>query len=76
MQVNWEDYGSVFTGPVSLDDDVDRVVVEEVSQVLSEEERELLVQQLEPPYSVGLSEDILLHNFALANSFVFEACND
>ena len=75
MQVNWEEYGSDFTGPVSLDNDFDRVVVEQVPQVLSEEERELLAQQLQPPYSVGLSEDILLHNFALAKSFVFEACN-
>ena len=75
MQVDWEEYGSDFTGPVPLDDDFERVVVDQVPQVLSEEERELLVQQLEPPHSVGLSEDILLHNFALAKSFIIEACD-
>lgn len=60
---------------MSLDDDLERVVVEQVPQVLTEEERELLTQQLQPPHSVGLSEDILLHNFAVAKSFVIEACN-
>ena len=75
VQVNWEEYGSDFTGPVSLDDDLDRVVVEQVPRVLSEEERDLLLQQLEPPHSVGLCQDVLLHNYALAKSFVLEACN-
>ena len=60
LTLNWEEYGSDYTGPVSLDDDLDRVVVERVPQVLSEAERELLLQQLEPPHSVRMPSSIIM----------------
>ena len=75
LQTDWEVYGSDFAGPVSLDDDYERVIVDEIPQLLSEEERALLQQQLRPPDTIALSEDVLIHNFALAKSFVQEAYN-
>jgi hypothetical protein len=67
-------YASDFAGPVSLDDAYERVIVDEIPQLLSEEERALL-QQLRPPDTIALSEDVLMHNFALAKTFVQEAYN-
>ena len=65
-------YGSDFAGPVS--DDYERVIVDEIPQLLSEE-RALLQQQLRFPDTIALSEDVLIHNFALAKAFVQEAYN-
>lgn len=74
LQTDWEVYGSDFAGPVSLDDDYERVIVDEIPQLLSEE-RALLQQRLRPPDTIALSEDVLIHNFALAKTFVQEAYN-
>ena len=58
-------------GPVSVDDDVEAVVIPEVPGVLSEEEIEILKRHFVQPDV--LKEEIMLQNFIVAKSFVHNA---
>ena len=58
-------------GPVSVDNDVEAVVIPEVPGVLSEEEIEILKRHFVQPDV--LKEKIMLQNFIVAKSFVHNA---
>lgn len=68
MQVNWHRYGIDYEEPVPLDNDSNIVRVDETPDYLSQEESNLLRQQL--TYTDGFSKEALLHNFTIASLFV------
>ena len=71
----WDRYGTDFAGPISTDRDYVSVTVE-VPEILSEEERRMLKDQLSPLESMGLSEDNLIHNFIIVKTFVCDTYNN
>ena len=73
--MDWDSYGTDFAGPISSDEDFESVTVD-VPEILSEEEKRVLQDQLSPLESIGLSEDNLIHNFVIAKSFVCATFNN
>ena len=64
-------YGTDLSGPISVDNDEEGVVVQEVPDVLSEEESSLLKQHFVQPDMA--KEEIMLQNYMVAKSFVHSA---
>ena len=64
-------YRTDLSGPVSIDNDEEGVVIQEVPDVLSEEEISLLKQHFVEPDMV--KEEIMLQNYMVAKSFVHSA---
>lgn len=68
IQADYHEYGCDFNGPVTIDDECTSVVVDELPQILTEEERQLL-RQLLNSHDV-MSQDTLIHDFAIAKLFI------
>jgi hypothetical protein len=68
LQINWEEFGVDFSSPVSLENE-GTVIIEQSADVLSDEEKHVLQQQLHDIDTV-LTEENLLENFIIAKLFV------
>lgn len=56
-------YGTDLSGPVSIDDDEEGVVIQDVTEILSEDEISLLRQHFVQPDMV---KEIMLQNYMVA----------
>ena len=69
QQVDWEQYGIDWDGEASLRDDTSVVTVEELSDILTEEQRQEFHSLVCPADSVVIEDD-LLHRYVIAKTFV------
>lgn len=74
MQANWDDYGIDYDGPVSLDDDQDAVTVEEISDLLSDVQKDALTTELERMGGDSFSQLEMLSKYTVAKTFVYNVC--
>jgi hypothetical protein len=61
-------YGCDYSGPVSTDEEINAVVVEELPHLLTEDKRHLLKQQLNSPDII--TQEVLLNDYAIAKLFI------
>ena len=73
LQVDWDTYGADWEGPVSTDDDITRVTIEELEELLDESQRDELQTVLSPLSGNDFSEQGMIGQFALAKSFVYQS---
>lgn len=73
MQGVTEEYGIDWSGPVPLADD-QTVMVDELPNILTHEERTTLSQQL--THSDTLTEEWMIHSYTVAKVFVHAAFQD
>ncbi len=67
---DWEDYGIDWDGPVP-EDDINTVLVAEVEDILSTEQKaELDARLLAINPTLCITDSILLHQFATARTFI------
>ena len=68
--MDWDTYGVDWEGPVPLDDDVSTVTVEELSDMLTDSQKDQLKVLLAPLSASDFSQQAMLGQFAIAKSFV------
>ena len=73
LQVDWDTYGVDWEGPVPTDDDISRVTIEELEEILDESQRDELQMVLSPLSGSDFSQQGMIGQFALAKSFVYQS---
>lgn len=71
-QETWDGYGIDYDGPVPLDseDEQDILTVDELPQLLSAEEQEILIEQM---VQQNMSPEWMVQNYTVARAFVHAA---
>ena len=68
---DWDDYGIDWAGPVPIDHDADTVELDNIEEILSTEQRSELEREIHMANtSCSIAEDVLVHQYSTAKSFV------
>lgn len=70
VQDDWDQYGVDYGGPVPLDNDENTVIVDEIDEMLSPEEKSELRHHLENLQTDVFSQRDLLSEYLFARGFV------
>ena len=72
VQVNWDNFGVDWEGPIPLDED-NTVTVEELEDLLSDTQKQHLKESLAPLLGSTFSQESMLAQFLLAKSYVHQS---
>ena len=75
MQEVGDQYGIDWAGPVPTDEDDNTVTVDDLPDILSETEKDILRQHISDQGTCTLTEECMIRSFTIAKVFIHAACS-